>query len=74
MLKSEKSMPDDITLFLGRILIRVENEFGDSDEPNNKIDSFIHVLQLESHFDRLDPSQQVIIGLFLLYFASYLHI
>ncbi|CBY24692.1 unnamed protein product [Oikopleura dioica] len=71
MLKSEKSMPDDITLFLGRILIRVENEFGDSDEPNNKIDSFIHVLQLESHFDRLDPSQQEDLGIFLMKFNLY---
>ena len=59
MLKMEKSMPDDMTLFLGRILIRVESEFGDSEQPKNKFDSFIHVLQLESHYDRLDPSQKV---------------
>ena len=59
MLKSEKSIPDDITMFLGRILLRIESEFGDGEEPSAKLDTLIHVLQLESHYDRLDPSQQV---------------
>ena len=62
MLKSEKSIPDDMfmaTMFLGRILLRIENEYKDGDESTAEIDTAIPVLQLESHYDRLDPSLQV---------------
>ncbi|CAG5088126.1 Oidioi.mRNA.OKI2018_I69.PAR.g11739.t1.cds [Oikopleura dioica] len=71
MLKSEKSIPDDITMFLGRILLRIESEFGDGEEPSAKLDTLIHVLQLESHYDRLDPSQQEDLGIFLMKFTRY---
>lgn len=65
MLKTEKSIPDDITLFLSRILRRIEVQFGDGGEPKTKLDSLIHILQLESHYDRLDVVQQEGLGMFL---------
>ncbi len=74
ILKSLKSISDDENweyMVFGRILLQIENDFGDEEKPIKQIDTLVNFLELESNYDRLTDDQQEDMELFLVKFQRY---